>query len=287
MRVLSIFVAAQHSIQGADKMASDNSILLHVRVRDQVFDQLENWRRSQPKIPSRSEAKGIDRIEWPEMPPEVQDRDADVWEAPLAVADLIGGEWPKRARKAAAALVKAAKEIEPTLGIRLLADLKAIFGDAEHMTTAALLPLLHAVDESPWADIRGKPLDSRGLANRLSGYEIKPKVIRIGEATPRGYLRADLVDAWARYIDPPIPGKGATSATSATSPDLRAQNTHKNGHVADVADVAPLAGMREPAVIDGTCLQCGAGGQTQHMGQTSGGKPIWLHRECVRFWAEQ
>jgi hypothetical protein len=34
-------------------------------------------------------------------------------------------------------------------------------------------------------------------------------------------------------------------------------------------------------------LQCGAGGQTQHMGQTSGGKPIWLHRECVRFWAEQ
>ena len=44
-------------------------------------------------------------IAWPEMPPEIQDRDADVWEPLIAVADAIGGEWPKRARVAAVTLV--------------------------------------------------------------------------------------------------------------------------------------------------------------------------------------
>src|SRR5262249_52073283 len=36
---------------------------------------------------------------WPQMPPDIQDRDADVWEALLAVADVAGGEWPERARR--------------------------------------------------------------------------------------------------------------------------------------------------------------------------------------------
>ena len=49
----------------------------------------------------------------------------------LAVADLIGGDWPKRARNAAVALVEASREVEPSLGIRLLTDLRTIFGDSD------------------------------------------------------------------------------------------------------------------------------------------------------------
>ncbi len=41
---------------------------------------------------------------WPEMPPGIEDRDADVWEALLAVAELAGGHWPERARVAAVTL---------------------------------------------------------------------------------------------------------------------------------------------------------------------------------------
>src|SRR4029077_1240668 len=66
----------------------------------------------------------------PEMPAGIEDRDADVWEPLLAIADAAGGEWSKRAREAAKILVRAAKEAEPSLGIRLLADLKTVF-DAE------------------------------------------------------------------------------------------------------------------------------------------------------------
>jgi hypothetical protein len=46
-----------------------------------------------------------EHVEWPDMPPGVEDRDADVWEALLAVADLAGGHWPTTARKAAVTLV--------------------------------------------------------------------------------------------------------------------------------------------------------------------------------------
>ena len=31
---------------------------------------------------------------WPEMPEGIEDRNADVWEALLAVADAAGGDWP-------------------------------------------------------------------------------------------------------------------------------------------------------------------------------------------------
>jgi hypothetical protein len=46
----------------------------------------------------RMRARSLDQeIAWPDLPPEIQDRDADVWEPLIAVADAIGGEWPQRA----------------------------------------------------------------------------------------------------------------------------------------------------------------------------------------------
>jgi hypothetical protein len=70
----------------------------------------------------------------PEMPPGIEDRNADVWEPLLAIADAIGGDWPERARKAAVALVGAARDAEPSLGIRLLADTKTVFGQSRAST---------------------------------------------------------------------------------------------------------------------------------------------------------
>ena len=72
------------------------------------------------------------------LPNEIQDRDADVWELLITIADAVGGDWPKRARVAAVALITEAKERDPSLGVRLLADLKSIFGVAQEMTTEAI-----------------------------------------------------------------------------------------------------------------------------------------------------
>ena len=56
------------------------------------------------------------------------------------------------------------------------------------------------MDDAPWADIRGKALDARSLSRRLSKYGVKPRVVRVGDKTPKGYSRADLADPWSRYL---------------------------------------------------------------------------------------
>lgn len=184
-----------------------------------------------------------ENIKWPEIPETVQDRDADVWEAPLAVADLAGGDWPQRAREAAKAMVGESKDNTPSLGVRLLADLRAVFGDADAVPTETILERLHNLEESPWADLRGKPLDARGLSNLLRQYGIKPGNVYVRDrASPKGYKRADFVDAWNRYVSAPDVDTAATPASAAIS------DTASVAHVADIADIAYLPEWERQAV---------------------------------------
>jgi hypothetical protein len=159
------------------------------------------------------------------MPDGIQDRAADVWESLIAVADAAGGDWPARARVAAVTLVTLLRETPPTLGVRLLADLRQVFGDAEVRSTKYLLKALHELPESPWADIRGKPLNDRMLSKWLYPYEVKPKTVRIGDTTARGYVRADLLEPWRRYL-PPIAGE--QPGVAASSPGERNERNSQN-----------------------------------------------------------
>jgi Protein of unknown function (DUF3631) len=53
------------------------------------------------------------------------------------------------ARKAALTLVTATREREPSLGIQLLRDIKAIFGDSQQIFSRELLLKLGDLEESP------------------------------------------------------------------------------------------------------------------------------------------
>jgi Protein of unknown function (DUF3631) len=132
------------------------------------------------------------------------------------------------------------------------------------MASKALLVALQELPEAPWNEVpgkrgKGKPLDEGGLAFRLKQYGIRPKTLRIGEATPRGYDRADLEEAWTRYLPPPAHAS-KTSKTSETSPenkdesvaddvsdtqyDPQHENPIKCGSVAHVAGVLDSSGSR-------------------------------------------
>lgn len=87
-----------------------------------------------------------------------------------------------------------------SLGVRLLGDLKKVFGDEDVMSTESILQSLHNIDESPWADLKGKPLNARGLAHLLRQYDVTSKQIPLGSTTCKGYGRQDLHDSWSRYI---------------------------------------------------------------------------------------
>lgn len=164
---------------------------IHAPEGNAIRNQLAAWAAAiEPKL---TEAR-------PSMPAGIADRDADVWESVLAVADAAGKHWPERARKAAVTLVTLAKASTPSLGVRLLADMRGVFGDREAMLTDSILDSLRKLDEAPWADLRGKPLDARRLANYLKPYGVASKTVRTEGRIAKGYTREDLFDPWARYL---------------------------------------------------------------------------------------
>ena len=160
---------------------------------------------------------------WPTMPDGVEDRPAEVWEPLLAVADAAGGAWPERARAACLALVKVAADRRVTLGIRLLADLQTIFGDADALHTSVILDRLcdrskrpdgeaYLDADAPWADLHGKPLAERGLATMLKKYDIHSIKVKVAGRALQGYRREPLHDVWQRYLPVPRSPKEAEPA---------------------------------------------------------------------------
>jgi hypothetical protein len=95
-------------------------------------------------------------------------------------------------------LVSLAAHERGGLGVTLLADLRTVFGDADHMGTDEILTALHELEEAPWADLKGKPLDARGLSWRLGKDEVKPRQVKA--INRKGYRREDLADEWSRYL---------------------------------------------------------------------------------------
>jgi len=161
----------------------------------ELRDQLAAWGQS-------ADLEG----KWPDMPPGIEDRDADVWEALLTIADAASGDWPAKTRAAAVALVADAKAATPSLGIRLLADIRAVWDSTEAMHTETLLDALNKIDEAPWGELKGKPLDPRRLSRFLRDYDIHPGDVRADvdgtEKVRKGYKREELHDAWQRYLPP-------------------------------------------------------------------------------------
>ncbi|MBW3705374.1 DNA primase, partial [Streptomyces griseus] len=148
---------------------------------------------------------------FPDMPEGITDRPADVWEPLLAVADAAGGTWPERARQACVDLVTAVNEDDrASLGVKLLTDLRDhVFPGEVTVSTVEILHLLNGLEESPWGDLDGRPLNARTLSKTLKEYvtakskPISPRPLRIGGQIVKGYHRDDLTDAWNRYCPPP------------------------------------------------------------------------------------
>ncbi|MER7055267.1 DUF3631 domain-containing protein [Streptomyces sp. NPDC000351] len=175
---------------------------LHEAEGHKLRDRLAQWTEQ-----ARDSVMGA----WPEMPDGVTDRPADVWEPLLAIADAAGGDWPTRAREACVTLVTASRANDKgSLGVRLLTDLRDhVMAGVDRLPTVAILDRLNALDDAPWADLHGKPLDNRRLSKMLAEYmtadnePIASRNIKAAGSVLKGYYSADLWDAWARYCPPP------------------------------------------------------------------------------------
>jgi putative DNA primase/helicase len=150
----------------------------------------------------------------PEIPEALNDRAADNWRPLLAIADLAGGDWPRKAREAA--LILSGEDVS-AVNVDLLADIKRAFGDLDAVTSADLVAALTADPERPWAEWKGgKPLTQNNLARLLQSFGIVSETVHpVGRSHAKGYLRVRFEEAWAGYL----PGQNPPSQPK---PDFKA-----------------------------------------------------------------
>ncbi len=169
----------------------------------------------------------------PVLPEGIVDRPADVWRPLAAVAQVVGGHWPKTLAAACVRLTREQEAGREDLSTLLLDHIRSVFDgiDAldetgrpteppvDKMFSAELVERLCAREDWPWGSLpRIGPLTPYGLSRRLDAFDIGPRQIRVGDKSNKGYERGMFVDVWTRFTtvpdpdprtsDPAPPGKG-------------------------------------------------------------------------------
>jgi putative DNA primase/helicase len=130
------------------------------------------------------------------------DRQNDIVEPLLCIAQLAGDEWLQRLTESLKMIFNIVGEEDDSTGAALLTDVRAAFGDSEtHFLTSTDLAFeLNAQEGHPWADwSNGRPMTTNQLARQLRKFRVYPTKIRLGSETVRGYKSEDFVDLWARF----------------------------------------------------------------------------------------
>jgi hypothetical protein len=168
----------------------------------------------------------------PEMPPLKSDRAADNWRPLVAIADAVGGIWPERARRAAE-LLSGGGDDDENAATLVLTDIRALFEERglEQLPSSDIVTALVGIEHRPWPEWKkGGPMTANQLARLLKPFGVRPRGIRLGDTTPRGYRREDFADAFTRYL-PPL-----QTATPQQTPQ---QNV--SGHISNRNTDGPVA----------------------------------------------
>ena len=208
----------------------------------------------------------------PVLPYALTDRAQDNWAALIAIADEVGGSWPRAARDAALLLSNSAAQEEPR-GVDLLIDIKSIFDQEsppdDFLPTETILDTLCKLEDRPWGTWgrQDKPMKPQALASLLKPFGPKPCNKRVGGAVLKGYYKVDFLESWERYAPvPPDPGDQAATSLQPneyggkpqnpvryTPPDVAdahtevsPMNTGENGDCSGVAARKPESGEDGP-----------------------------------------
>jgi endogenous inhibitor of DNA gyrase (YacG/DUF329 family) len=191
----------------------------------------------------------------PDMPEGVTDRSAEIWEPLLAIADTAGGHWPDTARDACRHFVLNTGPQITSPGVRMLADLRDLFARrrTDRLPTKTILAELLDLDEAPWGDLHGKPLDARRLSRELGRYGARPVTFEDDEGSTKGYVtycttgrqaQTGLADAWSRYLPAAIGNPGKTGKTAGEQLTDADQLTDPSV----IADRPPAHQLTDPSV---------------------------------------
>jgi putative DNA primase/helicase len=235
-------------------------------------------------------------------------RGGDNWRPIIAIANVVGGEWPSR-------LVTAAGKLAPrepgSVGVILLGDIKAMAADekADRLTSTELAETLHGLEGRPWAEWgrNGKPISPNQVARLLKEFKVYPETIRIGaDRTARGYYLNKFAEAFERYLGPQGGNEPAhrhnVESTGTSEPFqteteknvFRSESAKKpasNGHcvVVSVQKGGGALFNDIPGADVPVCAHCGAPATADHPVQLVAveGEEFLLHRDCRADWINE
>ena len=74
-------------------------------------------------------------------------------------------------------------------------------GSADRLKSATIVDALNDMEGRPWPGwSRGKGLSAHTLARQLAPFKIRPRTIKFGTSTAKGYMLEHLEDTFARYL---------------------------------------------------------------------------------------
>ena len=180
----------------------------------------------------------------------LKDRAADNWRPLLAIAEICGSEWAEKARVAALQISGEENIEDDSFATQLLEDFRDYFkkNSVKSVFTASLLNYLHQIEERPWSDFKkGKQITPRQVARLLKDFKIKPKQIRIGAESNKGYLLSDFKEIFIRYLgEPDVSNETAKQSFE----NRRLQEYQKETEETDVSDEKLIKPFKNNNVSD-------------------------------------
>jgi Protein of unknown function (DUF3631) len=223
----STFCPKMIIMKGFNLPDSTRSRCLQIRLkRRKKSEPLPEWFQSQDdadlaEIRSRERRWAMDNIKYlggvnPPLPEGFMNREGANWRLMFAIADRIGGEWPKRLGEAAIEISGSRDAVEVSNSARLLADLKVMFerraqdsaADQRMVSSDEVVEFLHSREGGFWLEFgkEEKPITKTKVARLLSGYGITSSQIRMPgkdgkEVNRHGYLTSLFDDPFDRYLE--------------------------------------------------------------------------------------
>ena len=235
----------------------------------------------------------------PDLPDGIFNREGDNWRPLLAIAQVIGGHWPERARRALLTDHTAHLDDDSKLSV-LLGDIRDIFADKAadgRLPSSKLINELVAIEGHPWAEYSGdgKPLTQNQLARLLRPLGIAPELARVGDKPLRTYQLHQFIEHFERYLasqgsdnrytvtKSDKPGTSGTFTTVTPDPDVTVEKCEKPNNDGLCNGVTVAEG------ISAVCEHCGGPETSWHPVReyTVEGSRYLLHPECEREWLER
>jgi hypothetical protein len=219
----------------------------------------------------------------------LSDRASDNWLPLFAIAEVVGGTWPKKSQEAAASLSGHGTTDNQSIKVELLIDLQTIFNGTyvpggkpvSRVSSADLCTFLALMEDRPWGTWKhGKPITQVQLARLLKPFGVSSRTIkREGQVDAKGYLIEDFADAFTRYISFPPGDFTLSKRLGVTTRSQRGDNTVFRSVTTDDGDVSKNglnpALMAESDAVTFRNGESNRGKRFSEESETEGGMPLY------------